>query len=75
MPAARAVAAVKAIHDGHHPPLHRLQVFEVDAATSTVNFSPVFSGNLFDAIAAGSNAGAGACIDARGPRSPSGRVW
>jgi hypothetical protein len=47
------------------------QVFDVDAATSTVNFSPTFFGHLFDAVAGlddavAANAAAGAVIQRLG---------
>ncbi len=42
------------------------QIFEVDAATSTVNFSSSFFGSLFDAITDGNNAAAGAAVHGLG---------
>jgi hypothetical protein len=42
------------------------QVFQVDPATSTVNFSQAFFGNLFDAIADGNNTAAGAAVHGLG---------
>jgi hypothetical protein len=42
------------------------QVFQVDPATSSNNFSPGFFGNLFHAITKGSNAGAGTCVHGLG---------
>ena len=38
------------------------EIFQVDTATSTVNFSAAFSGHLFDAIAKGDNAAAGKVV-------------
>ena len=45
---------------------HWEQVFQVDPSTSTVNFSPQFFGSLFDAIADGNNAAAGAVVQRLG---------
>jgi hypothetical protein len=42
------------------------EIFQVDAATSTVNFSAAFSGHLFDAIAKGDNAAAGKVVHSLG---------
>jgi len=42
------------------------QVFTADSATPTVNFSPGFFGSMFDAIADGDNAAAGACVHGLG---------
>lgn len=42
------------------------QVFQVDPADSTVNFSPAFFGKLFDAIADGNNAAAGEVVHGLG---------
>jgi hypothetical protein len=42
------------------------ELFQVEAATSTVNFSPAFSGHLFDAIAKGDNTAAGKTVHSIG---------